>query len=44
VSPAEWTLGAALSEMIGRKSDSRAMLERAAEHAPGTWMTTPVTR
>jgi hypothetical protein len=41
---AEWVSGQALSRIEGREAEGRAMLERAAEHAPNTWIATPLTQ
>ena len=41
---AEWLLGTALSSTEGREEEARAVLARAAEHAPGTWISTSLTQ
>jgi hypothetical protein len=41
---AERLVGEALAEVDGRSADSRQMLARAAEHAPNTWIASPLTR
>ncbi len=41
---AEWVLGTSLSSIEGRQDEAMAVLERAAEHAPGTWIAISVTR
>ena len=41
---AEWVLGQALSSTEGREEEARAVLARAAEHAPGTWISTLLTQ
>jgi len=41
---AEWVLGEALRSIDGREVEGEAVLERAAEHAPKTWIATSLTR
>ena len=41
---AEWVLGQALSSTEGREDEAEAMLKRAADHAPGTWIATSLTQ
>jgi hypothetical protein len=41
---AERMLGEALADTDGRGDEARAVLARAAEHAPNTWIATPLTR
>jgi tetratricopeptide (TPR) repeat protein len=41
---AEWVLGTALSSTDGREAEARAVLEKAAARAPGTWIATSITR
>jgi len=41
---AEWVLGQALSSIEGRDDEARAVLARAAERAPNTWIATSVTQ
>ena len=41
---AERVLGEALLSVDGRRGDAVAVLARAAEHAPNTWIATPLTR
>ncbi len=41
---AEWVLGEALRSIDGHEGEAAAALERAARHAPNTWIATSVTR
>jgi len=41
---AEWVLGAALSSTDGREAEARAVLEKSAARAPGTWIATSLTQ
>lgn len=41
---AEWVLGEALRSIDGREVEAEAVLARAAEHAPNTWIATSITR
>jgi hypothetical protein len=40
----EWLVGEALAAGGGRAAEAEAMLAQAAEHAPNTWIATPLTR
>jgi hypothetical protein len=41
---AEWVLGTALSTTDGREGEANALLARAGEHSPGTWIATSLTQ
>ena len=41
---AEWVLGTALSSTDGREAEARAVLEKSAARAPGTWIATSLTQ
>jgi len=41
---AEWVLGRSLESVNGRGDEARALLADAAEHAPSTWIASPLTR
>lgn len=40
----EWVLGTALSSTDGREAEARAVLEKSAARAPGTWIATSLTQ